>query len=126
MQSAHGARSCAAPRARGDLRAAAACAALAGKPDSASEPQGALTLTVGYHEVEGKLTALKKPLVVLRRAQADGAGEHAAYEAVGVIRKKFNFKNRPKALISAAEPGKRMKTAQNAALRSFFGKAEAK
>ena len=80
-----------------------------------------LTLTVGYHEVEGKLATLKKPLVVLRRAGADGAGEHA-YEAVGVIRKKFNFKNRPKALISAAEPGKRLKTAQNNALRSFFGK----
>ena len=88
------------------------------------EPQGVLTLTVGYHEVEGKLAALKKPLVVLRRVdEADGAAGPASYEAVGVIRKKFNFKTRPKALISAAEPGKRMKTAQNAALRSFFGTA---
>ena len=86
------------------------------------QTQGGLTLTVGYHEVEGKLTALKKPLVVLRRVEAESAGEHA-YEAVGVIRHKFNFKTRPTALISAAEPGKRMKTAQNAALRSFFGKA---
>lgn len=85
--------------------------------------QGALTLTVGYHEVEGKLTALKKPLVVLSRVETGGAGE-TAYEAVGVIRKKFNFKNRPKALISAVEPGKRLKTAQSAAMRSFFGQAK--
>lgn len=53
-------------------------------------PQGALTLTVGYHEVEGKLAALKKPLVVLRRAQAGGAGE-SAYEAVGASAKTQSF-----------------------------------
>ena len=90
--------------------------------DTLWQTQGVLKLTVGYHEVEGKLGALKKPLVVLRRVEGDGTGE-PAYEAVGVIRKKFHFKNRPKALITAAEPGKRMKSATRDTARAFFGKA---
>ena len=90
--------------------------------DTLWQTQGVLKLTVGYHEVEGKLGALKKPLVVLRRVEGDGAGE-PAYEAVGVIRKKYHFKNRPKALITAAEPGKRAKTATRDSARAFFGKA---
>lgn len=84
-----------------------------------------MQLTVGYHRLEGKLVALKKPLAILRKvdaeagASANEAGEAVEYEVVGVIRAKWHFKTRPRALITAPEAGKRPKAAQsNAAL--FF------
>lgn len=79
-------------------------------------------MTIGYHQLEGRLTTLKTPLAILRRVDGDDGGEHAAYEVVGVIRRKYHFKTRPKALISRPDPAKRMKTEQNAALRAFFSK----
>ncbi len=93
--------------------------------------QGLLSLTVGYHQVEGKLTTLKKPLAILSRVgeHADGsaAEEGAArpYEVVGVIRHKYHFKTRPKALISKPDPGKRIKTEHAAAAARFFSKSAA-
>ena len=64
-------------------------------------------LQVGYHRLEGVKMPLKKPMVVLvREGQDDGQGassqEDACFEAQAVIRCKFIFKNRPKALISHA------------------------
>ncbi len=85
-----------------------------------------LTLTVGYHQVEGKLTTLKTPLAILSRvgAHADaGEGDRAgevAYEVVGVVRHKYHFKTRPKALISKPDPGKRLKAAHSEAGKTFF------
>ena len=86
--------------------------------------QGVLSLTVGYHEVEGKLSTLKKPLAILSRVAGDTGGE-LSYEVVGVIRRKYHFKTRPKALISKPDPGKRQKTEQGAAMRAFFSKQTA-
>ncbi len=76
--------------------------------------------------MEGKLTTLKTPLAILRRVGDDASGEPAlAYEVVGVIRHKYHFKTRPKALISKPDPAKRQKTEQNAAMRGFFSKTSA-
>ncbi|KAJ7543778.1 hypothetical protein O6H91_09G052300 [Diphasiastrum complanatum] len=68
--------------------------------------------TVGYHELEGKMVALKKPLLVLRRlnriddtnrlSQLPSEGR-IDLEVVGIIRRKLLFKSRPKALISKPE-----------------------
>lgn len=63
-------------------------------------------LQVGYHRLEGVKMPLKKPIVVLvREGHDDGRGEssqEACFEAQAVIRCKFIFKTRPKALISHA------------------------
>ena len=83
--------------------------------------QETLQLTVGYHRLEGKLVALKKPLAILRRPE-EGA---SAYEVVGVVRAKYHFKNRPRALISAPEAAKRSKaggTDTAAATALLFGR----
>lgn len=50
--------------------------------------------------------ALKKPLLVLRKSKAvvggtDNALERGELQIVGIIRQKFLFKTRPKALISS-------------------------
>jgi hypothetical protein len=83
-------------------------------------------LTVGYHQVEGKLSTLRTPLAILRRVGGDAGGEAAlAYEVVGVIRHKYHFKTRPKALISKPDPAKRQKTEQHAAMRGFFNQGPA-
>lgn len=72
-------------------------------------------LTIGYHQLEGSLVALKKPLLILEKRLDDdpearrGDGEPAAgqsgvrYAAVGVLRAKLLFKKRPKALITKPE-----------------------
>ncbi|KAG7673451.1 hypothetical protein Ndes2526B_g03100 [Nannochloris sp. 'desiccata'] len=64
---------------------------------------GTLHLTIGYHQCEGKIQTLKKPLAVL--SKTDGAdpatGEPTQeYKVVGVVREKYLFKARPRALIS--------------------------
>mmetsp|Transcript_25759 Transcript_25759/g.43177 ORF Transcript_25759/g.43177 Transcript_25759/m.43177 type:complete len:140 (+) Transcript_25759:121-540(+) len=92
----------------------------------------AIKITVGYHEIEGTLTALKKPVVLLRSRFATSDEQASAmqtsddpeelevcegFDIVGVVRKKFMFKHRPKALISKPEATKKMRTATN-----FFSK----
>jgi chromosome transmission fidelity protein 8 len=62
-------------------------------------------LQVGYHRLEGTKVPLKKPIVVLvREGQDNGQGlgsqEEASFIARAVIRCKFIFNTRPKALIS--------------------------
>lgn len=76
-----------------------------------------LFLQIGYHRLEGRRVALKKPLAVLRRAAerqvapaaADGATDDgggavpaapAGYRVQGVVRSKVLFDKRPKALIT--------------------------
>jgi chromosome transmission fidelity protein 8 len=64
-------------------------------------------LQIGYHRLEGVKVPLKKPMVVLvREGQEDGPGassqDESGFEAQAVIRCKFIFKTRPKALISHA------------------------
>ncbi|KAI3438097.1 hypothetical protein D9Q98_000539 [Chlorella vulgaris] len=63
---------------------------------------GAVLLTIGYHQLEGKRLELKKPFVVMDREQgADGESTH--YKVIGVIREKILFKARPRPLIT--KPG---------------------
>eukprot|EP00246_Nothoceros_aenigmaticus_P002418 TRINITY_DN13298_c0_g1_i1.p1 TRINITY_DN13298_c0_g1~~TRINITY_DN13298_c0_g1_i1.p1 ORF type:complete len:152 (+),score=22.78 TRINITY_DN13298_c0_g1_i1:129-584(+) len=65
--------------------------------------------TVGYHELEGSRVALRKPLLVLRKATdtmdpgTDAEAGHSKMEIVGIIRHKVLFKSRPKALITKPE-----------------------
>lgn len=97
---------------------------------------GTVFLTIGYHQLDGKVMDLKKPLLLLeRREEGEVMGEDEAeappgYKAsrapvrtgftrgafscpnllrqvVGVLRKKYLFKNRPRALISKPEQLKR-------------------
>lgn len=59
---------------------------------------GDFNLTIGYHQLSGKLVQLKKPLVMLeKQSNCDG---QVQYGAVGVVRSKILFKTRPTALIS--------------------------
>lgn len=78
-------------------------------------------LTIGYHVLEGKKIALKKPMLVLRKIVKEEPMEvepsfsslgtqypkpvkkHAELNVIGVIRHKLLFKTRPKALISKQE-----------------------
>ena len=81
--------------------------------------QDGLTLLIGYHELHGKEVPLKSPLVVLKKHTAadrgddtlqphqrahdlsEGAQTSVLYVVEGIIRRKFIFKSRPKALISS-------------------------
>ena len=47
------------------------------------------TLTIGSHELQGKLVTLPKPLLATRK------GEDGAVVVVGVVRNKYVFKTRP-------------------------------
>lgn len=78
-----------------------------------------MKIHIGYHEIEGKRIALKRPLAVLERTPAAAEGEDAAtpaaaegeatvvpsqgFAVVGVVRHRFLFKGRPRALIT--KPG---------------------
>jgi hypothetical protein len=67
-------------------------------------PQGTLFLTIGYHQLEGKVQTLKKPLAVLSKVGGSsgdgGSGGATEYKVVGVVREKYLFKARPKPQIS--------------------------
>jgi len=73
---------------------------------------------VGYHELEGKLTQLPKPLAVLRQVSSETG---VAYEAVGVIRFKYRFSTRPKALISRPDV-KRPRSSKESGFASLFSR----
>ena len=64
---------------------------------SMRENKDEMELVIGYHQLIGKVVQLKKPLVILEKQSSDGQTE---YGAVGIIRSKVIFKNRPTALIS--------------------------
>ncbi|EFN54833.1 hypothetical protein CHLNCDRAFT_134854 [Chlorella variabilis] len=63
---------------------------------------GAVMLTIGYHQLEGKRMELKKPFAVLDRV-ADAEGHSTEYKVIGVVREKILFKARPRALITKPE-----------------------
>jgi chromosome transmission fidelity protein 8 len=69
-------------------------------------------ITIGYHEIEGKRIALKRPLAILERRPAQAAAAATADEqgfaVVGVVRHRFLFKGRPRALIT--KPGEARQT----------------
>lgn len=82
-----------------------------------------MKITIGYHEIEGKRIALKRPLAILeRQPQAAGAAGAAApvdeeaapspssdaFAVIGVVRHRFLFKGRPRALIT--KPGEARQT----------------
>mmetsp|Transcript_23527 Transcript_23527/g.51418 ORF Transcript_23527/g.51418 Transcript_23527/m.51418 type:complete len:140 (-) Transcript_23527:2-421(-) len=87
-----------------------------------------IKVTVGYHEIEGSLIALKKPVALLRSRFAtsdeeatpmqtsddnDEAKVCEGFDIIGIVRKKYMFKHRPKALISKPEATKKLRTATN-------------
>ncbi|THG17419.1 hypothetical protein TEA_027695 [Camellia sinensis var. sinensis] len=68
--------------------------------------QETYTLTVGYHELMGSKVPLKKPFLVLkklRQSSSSSSSSREQLEVVGIIRHRFLFKTRPKALISSAK-----------------------
>ena len=82
--------------------------------------QETLQLTVGYHRLEGKLVPLRTPLAILSRHEDEPGAPASAFVVVGIVRSKYLFKNRPLALISAPEAGKRAKTADASASSALF------
>ncbi|KAG9441067.1 hypothetical protein H6P81_016921 [Aristolochia fimbriata] len=62
------------------------------------------TFTVGYHELSGTKTPLKKPMLVLKKNKIPDLNSpnsfKAELEVIGIIRHRILFKTRPKALIS--------------------------
>ncbi|CAL5323161.1 unnamed protein product [Camellia sinensis] len=68
--------------------------------------QETYTLTVGYHELMGSKVPLKKPFLVLKKLRQSSSSSSSSsreqLEVVGIIRHRFLFKTRPKALISKA------------------------
>ncbi|KAG1664373.1 hypothetical protein FOA52_004706 [Chlamydomonas sp. UWO 241] len=93
---------------------------LQGKPESTSGEDETITeigtfqlsplekdivqFTIGYHQLEGKRVALKKPFVILEKVVVAGEcgpeDDTTEYKAVGVVRSKLLFKTRPTALIT--------------------------
>mmetsp|Transcript_27925 Transcript_27925/g.51603 ORF Transcript_27925/g.51603 Transcript_27925/m.51603 type:complete len:118 (-) Transcript_27925:314-667(-) len=61
-----------------------------------------ITLTIGYHELEGRKVTLDKPLVIIDKAIEDHeeTSKEVNYKVQGVVRYKYLFKTRPRALIS--------------------------
>ncbi|GAB4819033.1 hypothetical protein N2152v2_006079 [Parachlorella kessleri] len=68
---------------------------------SVSNSGGSVLLSIGYHQLEGKKLPLKKPLAVLEREPA--ATQGLTYKVLGVVRDKYMFKARPRALITKPE-----------------------
>jgi len=60
------------------------------------------TLTIGKHQLEGRLVSIKKPFAVLKKRCAPEGEESdsACYDVIGVIRQKLHFKSRPKPLVA--------------------------
>jgi len=69
--------------------------------DLCIKKKGHVQLTIGYHQLSGTVIRLKKPLLVLEK-ETRTSGE-VNYDAIGVIREKVLFKEKPYALIS--KPG---------------------
>eukprot|EP00877_Chromochloris_zofingiensis_P000855 jgi/Chrzof1/10770/Cz05g11170.t1 len=64
-----------------------------------SSNKDVVQLTIGYHQLEGKRVPLKKPIAILEKDNNDSSG-NTKYNVVGVVRQKYLFKTRPRALIS--------------------------
>ena len=63
---------------------------------------GVPSLTIGNHQLLGALVPLKKPRAVLRRRrEGEGAARVTRYDVVGVARKRYLFKSRPKPVLTS-------------------------
>lgn len=71
-----------------------------------SQNPDVVQLTIGYHLLEGKRVPLKKPLAILDQDEGDGEKKATKYRVVGVIRHKYLFKHRPRALITKPQQRK--------------------
>mmetsp|Transcript_42634 Transcript_42634/g.101237 ORF Transcript_42634/g.101237 Transcript_42634/m.101237 type:complete len:109 (+) Transcript_42634:160-486(+) len=58
---------------------------------------GDIHITIGYHQLDGKVVQLKKPFVLLAK---DHEGQAHKFKVAGIVKQKILFKTRPKALIS--------------------------
>lgn len=82
-----------------------------------------MKFTIGYHEVEGSLAVLKKPVAILRKNfevsdllnthEESSAIVRSGFEVVGIVRNKYIFKNRPRAMISKPEATKKRRVMTN-------------
>jgi chromosome transmission fidelity protein 8 len=66
----------------------------------ASSGKDTVVMTVGYHQLEGKRVPLKKPLAIMEKTEESQPEGGVGYVVVGVIRNKYLFKTRPRAMIS--------------------------
>ncbi|WIA17318.1 hypothetical protein OEZ85_014183 [Tetradesmus obliquus] len=64
--------------------------------------QDVVQLQIGYHVLEGKRMPLKKPVAIMDKVQeTDFEGNsQTVCKVIGVLRHKYLFKTRPRALIS--------------------------
>ena len=76
-------------------------------------PNGAVTLQIGNGLSQGRWEALKKPLAVMRKAH-DADAPSTSYHAVGVVRNKLVFKDRPTPITRALAPAADNKRARQA------------
>mmetsp|Transcript_13953 Transcript_13953/g.58261 ORF Transcript_13953/g.58261 Transcript_13953/m.58261 type:complete len:153 (-) Transcript_13953:23-481(-) len=90
------------------------------------QASGKASFTIGYHRLEGKEIKLKKPLAILEAADDDGQQGRRTLKVVGVVRRKFHFKDRPRALIGPREDADKKKRSAPPAVATFFGNAHKK
>jgi len=61
--------------------------------------KGVPIMDIGNHRLEGKVVELSKPLIVTEKNESshhsDLDGETVNYDVVGIVRRKYLFKNRP-------------------------------
>ncbi|KAF6256558.1 chromosome transmission fidelity protein 8 [Scenedesmus sp. NREL 46B-D3] len=67
-----------------------------------SKNEDVVQLQIGYHVLEGKRIPLKKPMAIMDKVQETDSEGHSqtVCKVVGVLRHKYLFKTRPRALIS--------------------------
>jgi chromosome transmission fidelity protein 8 len=64
-----------------------------------------VVMTVGNYEIDGRRIALSKPIAVLKKVRQQSPGgddedeEKMALHVVGVVRHKYLFKSRPRAIL---------------------------
>lgn len=66
---------------------------------------GTPILIIGIHVLYGKVTALEKPLAIIKKSShSDGSdSEHPDYVVKAIVKKKLVFKNRPRAIVEKSQ-----------------------
>lgn len=111
-----------------DADASANAGGLAGKVLGQLEASGAsASLVIGNHRLDGKASAMPKPMAVLRRVRqaapasddggepGAGAGAGVHYQVVGLVESRLLFKTRPKPVVEAKPAAVGAKRARRAA-----------
>eukprot|EP01025_Chloroclados_australasicus_P029734 TRINITY_DN296_c0_g3_i1.p3 TRINITY_DN296_c0_g3~~TRINITY_DN296_c0_g3_i1.p3 ORF type:complete len:107 (-),score=6.10 TRINITY_DN296_c0_g3_i1:294-614(-) len=64
------------------------------------EKEDKVMLTIGYHQLEGQMQALKKPFAVLEKDKIGDERGEVQYKIVGMVKHKVLFSKQPRAIIS--------------------------